>query len=99
MAQLSIRKEETPATLTIRVHQDPYDPKDHMIVQAAVRAVDGSMIAAQSVTLRGMEQDFLDSLVEVVLLSYRFGNPAADLAVAMRRIKRKAFAHKRAHGG
>ena len=99
MAQLSIQKSDTPAQITIRIQQDPFDPMAPMICSAQIWAVDGSVLAASAVTLRGLEQDWLSTIVETALDCYRWGAPQSQLVSMMRYQHRKAKAHRKAHGG
>lgn len=97
MVQLAITKALTPDTIVIRVVVDPYAPEAPTLVSAVVYAADESVLAAQSITLTGLEEDFLDSVVEAALTSWRWGAPAQQLAPAMKRVKRAAVQHRKLH--
>lgn len=97
MVQLALTKSLTPDTICIRVQVDPYDPTKPTVVNATVYAADDSVLAAQTVQLEGMEEDFLDSLVEVALQAWRWGAPAQQLGPAMKRVKKAAARHRKLH--
>lgn len=98
MPQLNITKSATPDTITIRVTVDPYNADSPTTVAAMVWAVDGTLLAAHSCHLRGLEEDYLDSIVQTALEAWRWGAPAQQLAPAMKRIHKAAKAHAKAHG-
>lgn len=97
MVQLAITQALTPDTIVIRCVVDPYEPTAPTVVSAVVYAVDGSVLAAQSITLVGLEEDFLDSVVEAAMTSWRWGAPQQQLAPAMKRVKKAATRHRKLH--
>lgn len=95
--QLTTNPSEAPATLLIDITQDPFDPTSDLAVRAVVYNNARHVLAAHRVTLPGIEADYLDSLVEVIVQSFQFGQPVLDLRPAMGRIKRAASKHRKAH--
>lgn len=87
----------TPCALTIRVQVDPYDDQAPMTVQASVQAVNGDVMAVQTVQLEGIESDFLDTLVTTICQAWQWGAPAQQLRPAMLTVKRAAAKHRKAH--
>lgn len=94
--QLTITRANTPSRLNVEVHQDPYDPDSPITVVATIRAVSGRTLAAQSVQLRGLETDYVDSVVEAAVHAYRW-HSAGSLAAMMRYKMREARDHARKH--
>lgn len=99
MAQLAISNSDTPARLVLEVEQDPFDLADPVRIRARIFAVDGVVMAAHSVTLKGLEQDFTDSIVQAAVECYRWGAPQSQLVAMMRYHHRQAKAHVKKHGG
>lgn len=97
MAQLNLNPSDTPCTVTIDVHQDPFDSTDVLSVRAVVYNQAHQVLAAHRITLPGLEADYLDTVVQVVVQSFQFGAPALDLRPAMGRVKRQAQKHRQAH--
>ena len=99
MVQLSIHDNAVPDCLTFRIHQDPFDPACPVGVTAQVWAVDGTLIAAHHIALRGLEVDFLDSVVRAVVECWQWGSPQSQVPYVMRRIHTEAKKHRKAHAG
>lgn len=97
--QLTMNKGNTPDTLTLRLHQDPFDPDSPLTVAAMVWAVDGTLLGSHAIHLKGLEQDLIDSIVESVVQTWRFGAPDSQLGHTMRYWHRLAKQHRKAHGG
>lgn len=97
MVQHSITKALTPDTLVIRIVDDPYDAKAPLVVSAIVYACDESVLAAQTLQLVGLERDFLDTVVKVATEAWQWGAPAQQLAPALKRVKKDAARHRKAH--
>lgn len=97
MAQLTINPSDTPAAVLIDITQDPFDSTDVLAVRAVVYNQARQVLAAHRVSLPGLEADYLDSLVEVIVQSFQFGQPTIDLRPAMGRIKRAAATHRKKH--
>jgi len=97
MTQHAITKALTPAQLILRIQDDPYDPNAPLVVSAVVWAADESVLAAHTIRLEGVERDFLDTLVTVATQAWQWGAPAQQLAPAMKRVKRDAVKHRKAH--
>ena len=81
----------------IDITQDPFDSTDVLAVRAVVYNQARQVLAAHRITLPGLEADYLDSVVEVVVQSFQFGSPTTDLRPAMGRVKRAAMAHRKRH--
>lgn len=97
--QLNITKAHTPDTLTLRIHQDPFDPEAPLSVSAQVWSVDGSVVAAHHVSLKGLEADFLDTVVSTAVDCWRWGAPQSQLKGMLSRVARLAREHRKAQGG
>lgn len=97
MTQLTLTKSNTPRRIVIELEQDPYDEEAATTVTARVRAVDGSLLSACSVSLRGLEIDCIDSVVGAAVTCFRWGAPQSQLMSMMRYQQKQARAHARKH--
>lgn len=97
MVQLAITKALTPTTLVVRITVDPYDTAAATLVSGVVYAADDSVLAAQAVHLVGLEEDYLDTIVDVMTECWRWGAPAQQFAPAVKRVVREARKHRKAH--
>lgn len=97
--QLNINRHSTPDTLTLRLHQDPFDPAAPLRLTAQVWAVDGSVLAAHVVDLKSIEADFVDTIIAAAVDCWRWGAPQSQLVTMMKYHHRRAKEHRKAHEG
>lgn len=97
MVQLNlISQARTPDSITLRVQTDPLSPTSPLVCSAQLWAVDGSVLVAKSISLYGIEQDFVATWAEECVQTFHYGDPS-NLDRVVRSLKNRASFHRRAH--
>jgi hypothetical protein len=96
MVQLSIMKNRTPRSLTITLDQEASNPDSPMNMQAKITAEDGSELARAHCTLKGVEIDLVEDLVQSAVQTFQWAAPS-NLGPCWAYFKRRAVEHRQKH--
>ena len=97
MPQLPFLTElRAPHQLTVNVTDNPLASEPTSSVTVVVRDRKGSVLAGAACTLKGIECDYIPTIVEGAVMAHLFAEPSA-VEQAVVRGAREARAHARAH--